>query len=144
MHSQVTAHALWMESLLSKAARSGVHLMLVKQAVSVARQSQAPALRRLRAARGFGHPPVPRPWGCCQRSAEVSWKRLVGNVFELSCVLMVTQPRFLPLIRKSCLALEVYEHREKVEVTINFSRLTFLEQMLSLFLGSFQCAFIKV
>lgn len=45
-----------MESLLSKAARFGVNLMLVKQAVSMASQSQAPAPRRLRATQGSGHP----------------------------------------------------------------------------------------
>lgn len=42
-------------------------------------------------------------------------------------MLMVTQPRLLPFVRKRCLALEMYEHREKVDVAIGFSRLTFLE-----------------
>lgn len=127
MHSQVTAPVLQMESPLSKAAHFGVNLMLVKQAVSTASQNQAPARCRLRVPRAFGHPPVPRPRGCCPGSAQVGWKSLVGNMFDLSCVLMVTQPRLLPFVRKRCLALEMCEPREKVDVTIGFSRLMFLE-----------------
>jgi len=109
LQCEVTARVLWMEPLLPKAARSGVHARKASGERGEAEPGSAPC------SLGFGHPPVPWPQplrqhrGCCQAAAQETGTGWQGTYPASPVCWWVSQPGFVPFVRRCCPSLGMYK-----------------------------------